>query len=66
MIIEAKEVDGIIYPKMEIDLQCSNCGMAVDAVEYTQQICSDCGQPWDPVQHVSIHATSVPASGQST
>lgn len=66
MIIEAKEIDGVIEPKHEIHLECANCGMEVDAVEYTQGTCSDCGNPWDEKRAVAIHVTSVPMSGHST
>ena len=55
--------DGIV-PKMDIDLQCGDCGMPVDSIEYTQGTCIDCGNPWNPIQHVTIYATTVPASGQ--
>ena len=66
MIIEAKNVDGIIVPKHEINLECANCGMEVDAVEYNSGKCSDCGSDWDEVRHIAIHVTSVPALGQSS
>jgi Zn finger protein HypA/HybF involved in hydrogenase expression len=65
MIIEAQEINGVIIPKQEINIQCANCGMPVDAVEYTEATCSDCGEPWDEVKHIAIHATSVPASGET-
>lgn len=66
MIVEAKTIDGVVDVKHEIELECSNCGMVVDAVEYTKKICSDCGEPWEAKQHVDIHVTSVPATGIST
>ena len=62
--LEAKETANGIIPKMDIDLQCGDCGMPVDAREYTQEECSDCKKPWNPVQHVTVYATTVPASGQ--
>jgi Zn finger protein HypA/HybF involved in hydrogenase expression len=66
MIIEAQEIDGIIICKQEVELQCSNCGMVVDDVEYNQKTCNDCGEVWDEIKHVAVHATSVPAIGEST
>jgi hypothetical protein len=66
MIIEAKEIDGVVECKHEINIQCSNCNMTVDAVEYAQGTCSDCGAPWDEIRHTAIHVTSIPMTGQST
>ena len=41
MIIEAKKLDdGIIQCKYEVHLECSNCGMSVDAEEYKSGTCS--------------------------
>ncbi len=65
MIIEAQEINGIIIPRHEVSLECSNCGMEVDAMEYVANKCSDCGHDWDEIRHIAIHVTSVPASGQS-
>ena len=63
MIIDAKEVNGEIVPKHEVSLECSSCGMEVDAVEYTSGTCSDCGEPWDEKRHMAIHVTSIPMTG---
>lgn len=65
MIVEAQTINGVVVPKHEINLECKNCGMEVDAVEYSSGTCSDCGQPWDEKRHVAIHVTSVPAKGQT-
>jgi hypothetical protein len=65
MIIEAKEINGVIECKHEIHLECSNCSAEVDAVEYSQGTCNDCGQPWDEKRHIGIYVTSVPATGQT-
>lgn len=65
MIVEAHELDGIIVPKYEVSLECINCGMAVDTVEYAQGTCSDCGQSWNEKRHVAIHVTSVPLTGNT-
>ena len=66
MIIDAQEINGNIICKQEVELQCSNCGMTVDDVEYTQLTCNDCGEKWDEIRHVAVHATSVPATGETT
>lgn len=65
MIIEAKELNGEIVPRHEINLECNHCGMEVDALEYTQGTCSDCGKPWDEKRHVAIYVTSIPMTGQT-
>lgn len=65
MIIEAKETNGIIEAKYEVNLECANCGMPVDAVEYDQGTCSDCGETWNEKRHVAIHVTSEPMSGET-
>lgn len=66
MIVEAKEINGIIINKYETHLECSSCGMTVDNEEYNSGICSDCGNPWDGKKHIAIHVTSVPAKGASS
>lgn len=65
MIIESKKIDGVIEPKYEVYLECSNCGMQVDDIEYNSGTCSDCGQPWDEKRHVAIHVTTVPITGHT-
>jgi len=65
MIIEAQTINGVIVPKHEITLECANCGSEVDAVEYAQNTCNDCGNPWDEKRHISIYATSIPLSGST-
>jgi predicted RNA-binding Zn-ribbon protein involved in translation (DUF1610 family) len=47
MIVDAKEINGIITNKYETYLECSNCGMEVDAEEYKSGTCSDCGAAWN-------------------
>jgi len=67
MIIEAKKLNnGIIQCKYEVHLECSSCGMTVDAEEYKSGTCSDCGTAWNGKQHTKIHVTSVPLAGQSS
>jgi len=66
MIVEAKTLkDGTIINKYETHLECSNCGMEVDAEEYNSGTCSDCGAAWNGKQHTKVHVTSVPASGKT-
>jgi Zn finger protein HypA/HybF involved in hydrogenase expression len=65
MIVDAKEINGIITNKYETYLECSNCGMEVDAEEYKTGTCSDCGAAWNGKKHTKVHVTSVPATGKS-
>jgi rRNA maturation endonuclease Nob1 len=66
MRIEAKELDnGIIECTHEVMLECANCGMPVDAVEYKDKVCNDCGEPWEEKRHVAIHVTSIPIFGET-
>ena len=66
MIVDAKEINGIITNKYETYLECSNCGMEVDAEEYKSGTCSDCGAAWNGKKHTKVHVTSVPLAGQSS
>jgi|TARA_R110000796_G_scaffold156758_1_gene273512 predicted RNA-binding Zn-ribbon protein involved in translation (DUF1610 family) len=67
MIVESKTLkDGTIVNKYETHLECSSCGMHVDAEEYESGICSDCGAAWNGKQHTKVYVTSVPASGQTS
>lgn len=61
----SKKEDGTIECTYEVGLECSNCGMAVDAHEYELGTCSDCGEPWDEKRHIGIYVTSVPMSGKT-
>ena len=61
-----KKEDGQIECTYEVGLECVNCGMTVDAEEYTSGTCSDCNEPWDEKRHTAVHVTSVPMQGQSS
>jgi uncharacterized paraquat-inducible protein A len=62
-IYEAQLVDGQVQPKHEVEIVCAACGYDLDEAELTADTCSDCGTPLNVKQHISIHATSVPAAG---
>jgi uncharacterized paraquat-inducible protein A len=63
-VIEAKLLDnGLIEPHHEIEVVCKACGYDLDESELAADTCSDCGAPLNLRQHISIHATSVPAAG---
>jgi rRNA maturation endonuclease Nob1 len=65
MIIESKMINGEVQPKYETHLECANCGMQVDAVEYQNGTCTDCGSPWQEKRHLAVHVTSVPLQGKT-
>lgn len=63
-VVEARHLDsGAIEPRHEIEVLCSNCNDPVSDVEAATGNCTNCGQPWQPKQHVRIWATSVPEAG---
>lgn len=62
-VYEAQLVDGQVQPRHEVEIVCAACGYDLDEAELTADTCSDCGTPLKLKQHISIHATSVPAAG---
>lgn len=62
-IYEAQLVDGQVQPRHEVEIVCAACGYDLDEAELTADTCSDCGTSLNLKQHISIHATSVPAAG---
>ena len=60
---EAQLVDGQVQPRHEVEIVCAACGYDLDQAELTADTCSDCSAPLNLKQHISIHATSVPAAG---
>jgi rRNA maturation endonuclease Nob1 len=62
--IEASTLEnGLIQPRHEVEVVCAACGYDLDESELDADTCSDCGAPLNLKQHISIHATSVPAAG---
>ena len=55
--------NGSIEPHHEVEVVCAACGYDLDASELEADTCADCGAPLNLRQHISIHATSVPAAG---
>ena len=63
-IVQARTLEGgLIEPHHEIEVVCSACGYDLDEAELQADVCSNCGAPLNLRQHISIHATSVPAAG---
>ena len=62
--IQARTLEGgLIEPHHEIEVVCSACGYDLDESELDADFCSDCSAPLNLKQHISIHATTVPAAG---
>jgi len=62
--IEARTLEGgQIEPTHEVEIVCAACGYDLDESELTADTCADCGALLNLKQHISIHATSVPAAG---
>ena len=62
--VAAKKLEnGSIEPHHEIEVVCAACGYDLDEAELQADTCSDCNAPLSLKQHISIHATSVPAAG---
>ena len=62
--IEASTLEnGLVQPRHEVEIVCAACGYDLDESELDADTCADCGAPLNLKQHISIHATSVPAAG---
>ena len=62
--VQARTLDGgQIEPHHEIEVVCSACGYDLDEAELQADVCSDCNAPLNLKQHISIHATTIPAAG---
>ena len=59
---EAQQVEDTIVVKHEIEILCSNCGYDLDESELAADTCSDCGQPLNLKQNMTLYATSIPAA----
>jgi rRNA maturation endonuclease Nob1 len=62
--VEARTLEGgQIEPTHELEIVCAACGYDLNEAELEADTCADCGAPLNLKQHISIHATSVPAAG---
>ena len=60
-VIEAQLLDnGQIQPRHEIEVVCNACGYDLDEAELEADTCSDCGQPLNLKESVSIQVTTLP------
>jgi predicted amidophosphoribosyltransferase len=52
--------DGTVEPAHMVEAVCAACGYDLDETELAADTCSDCGQPLNLQQHVSIQVTTLP------
>jgi len=57
---------GLVEPAHVIEVYCDACGYDLDEAELNADTCSDCGQPLNLKQHVSIQVTTIPAATGAT
>jgi len=62
-LFEAQKIDGVKHPQYEVEVLCANCEDPVSAEEESTGTCTNCNQPWNAKQNLSIWVTSVPAAG---
>lgn len=60
---ESVRIEGLRHPKYEVEVLCSHCQDPVSAEEEASGTCTNCGEPWAPLQNVSIWVTSLPEAG---
>ncbi|MEK9895173.1 MAG: hypothetical protein VW518_01925, partial [Burkholderiaceae bacterium] len=57
---DTANADGVVTPSHEIELICAICGYDLDAAELEADTCSDCNEPLNLKQSVSIVVTTLP------
>ena len=58
--ITARNLDTGAEPTHTIEIVCGACGFDLDESELAADTCSDCGEPLDLKQSVSIEVTTLP------
>ena len=59
-VAAVKDETGVIEPRHEIEVVCSNCQDPVSQAEQDSGLCSACGAPWQSKQSVRIWVTTLP------
>jgi uncharacterized paraquat-inducible protein A len=57
--------NGVIEPAHTVEQVCAHCGYDLDEAEIAADACSDCGEPLNLKQSVSIQVTTLPLFGDS-
>lgn len=58
--VEARAVGESVEPTHTVEVVCANCGFDLDESELAADTCSDCGQPLNLKESVSIQVTTLP------
>ncbi len=58
--------DGTIEPSHEIEIVCAHCKDPVSEEEKKTKTCTNCGEPWEVSQSVTLSVTTMPALGGFT
>jgi predicted RNA-binding Zn-ribbon protein involved in translation (DUF1610 family) len=53
--------NGAVEPAHIVEHTCASCGYDVDGAELAADTCSDCGEPLNLKQSVSIQVTTLPS-----
>jgi hypothetical protein len=53
--------DGTVEPAHTIEQVCIHCQDPVSEREASSGMCTNCGQPWEAAQNVTVTVTSMPA-----
>ena len=59
---QAQQIEDAVIVKHEIEILCANCGYDIDESELAADTCSDCGQPLNLKQNMTLYATSIPVA----
>lgn len=57
--------DGVVEPAHTVEQVCAHCGYDLDETEISADACSDCGEPLNLKQSVSIQVMTLPLFGGS-
>lgn len=52
--------DGTVESAHTIEQICAHCKDPVSEEEQTTGVCTNCGEPWQAIQNVSVVVTSLP------
>jgi uncharacterized paraquat-inducible protein A len=58
--VQAHETNGVTEPTHTLEVVCAHCGYDLDEAELEADTCSDCNQPLNLKQSVSIAVTTLP------
>jgi uncharacterized paraquat-inducible protein A len=59
--VDARELSNGTEPTHTVEVVCAHCGYDLDEAELEADTCSDCGQPLNLKESVSIQVTTLPS-----